>query len=210
MDYVGRLQAHLPEALRLILVKGDGSVSIHADDRAYKPLNWMSPPCTLTETDGLWTVANKAGEELRITLTEVVDDRSFDLGIDPGLVKDGVESHLQELLSERVHVFGDGWSLVRREWPTDIGPVDLMCTDAQGRHVAVEIKRKGEIASVEQITRYVDRLALDPLLVSIRGVLCATAITPQARVLAESRGIDVVVVDYDELRGIVSDKLSLF
>jgi RecB family endonuclease NucS len=210
VDYVGRLQAHLPEALRLILVKGDGSVSIHADDRAYKPLNWMSPPCTLTETDGLWTVANKAGEELRITLTEVVDDRSFDLGIDPGLVKDGVESHLQELLSERVHVFGDGWSLVRREWPTDIGPVDLMCTDAQGRHVAVEIKRKGEIASVEQITRYVDRLALDPLLVSIRGVLCATAITPQARVLAESRGIDVVVVDYDELRGIVSDKLSLF
>jgi RecB family endonuclease NucS len=210
VDYVGRLQAHLPEALRLILVKGDGSVSIHADDRAYKPLNWMSPPCTLTEVEDLWVVTNRAGEELRITLTEIVDDRSFELGVDPGLVKDGVESHLQELLSERVHVFGDGWSLVRREWPTDIGPVDLMCTDSEGRHIAVEIKRKGEIASVEQITRYVDRLSLDPLLVSIRGVLCATAITPQARVLAESRGIDIVVVDYDELRGIVSDRLSLF
>lgn len=210
MDYVGRLQAHLPEALRLILVKGDGSVSIHADDRAYKPLNWMSPPCTLTETDGLWTVANKAGEELRITLTEVVDDRSFDLGIDPGLVKDGVESHLQELLSERVHVFGDGWSLVRREWPTDIGPVDLMCTDAQGRHVAVEIKRKGEIAGVEQLARYLERLVRDPLLEGVRGVLAAQVVTPQARVLAESRGIGVCVLDYDSLRGLESTVPTLF
>jgi RecB family endonuclease NucS len=141
----------------------------------------------------------------------VLSDQSFELGPDPGLVKDGVEAHLQVLLAERVgEVFGVGWSLVRREWQTDIGPVDLMCTDRDGRHVAVEIKRKGEIQSVEQITRYVERLSKDPLLDSVRGVLAATSITPQARVLAESRGIGVVVVDYDELRGIASDRLALF
>jgi RecB family endonuclease NucS len=210
VDYVGRLQAHLPEALRLILVKGDGSVSIHADDRAYKPLNWMSPPCWLTEGPDLWVVTNRTGEELRITISEVVDDRSYELGVDPGLVKDGVEAHLQELLAERCGVLGDGWRLVRREWPTDIGPVDLMCTDTHGNHIAVEIKRKAEIQGVEQLTRYLDRLGQDPLLVSVRGVLAATSVTPQARVLAESRGIAVVVVDYDELRGIASDRLSLF
>jgi RecB family endonuclease NucS len=211
VDYVGRLQAHLPEATRLILVKGDGSVSIHADDRAYKPLNWMSPPCWLQADGQTWTVTNAGGERLLIQVHEVLSDQSFELGPDPGLVKDGVEAHLQVLLAERVgEVFGVGWSLVRREWQTDIGPVDLMCTDRDGRHVAVEIKRKGEIQSVEQITRYVERLSKDPLLDSVRGVLAATSITPQARVLAESRGIGVVVVDYDELRGIASDRLALF
>jgi len=216
VDYMGRLSAHLPEATRLVLVKADGSVSIHADDRAYKPLNWMSPPCTLVvddETEDVaaeWRVTNKDGEELLIRMHEIVSDTSYDLGVDPGLVKDGVEAHLQVLLAERCTVLGDGWTLVRREWMTDIGPVDLMCVDTDGKHVAVEIKRKGEIAGVEQLTRYLDRLRLDPLLREVRGVLAAQQVTPQAKVLAESRGIGVVVVDYDELRGIESSVPTLF
>jgi RecB family endonuclease NucS len=210
VDYAGRLSAHLPSATRLILVKADGSVSIHADDRAYKPLNWMSPPCSLKEADGSWTVENKAGEKLIITLEEVLHDSSHELGVDPGLIKDGVEAHLQELLADRMEVLGAGWSLVRREYPTAIGPVDILCRDAQGGTVAVEIKRRGEIDGVEQLTRYLELLNRDPLLAPVKGVFAAQEIKPQARVLATDRGIDCVVLDYDGLRGIDDDKLKLF
>ncbi|WP_035797930.1 endonuclease NucS [Kitasatospora mediocidica] len=210
VDYAGRLSAHLPSATRLILVKADGSVSIHADDRAYKPLNWMSPPCTLKQGDGTWTVVNKAGEKLIITLEEVLHDSSHELGVDPGLIKDGVESHLQELLADRMEVLGTGWSLVRREYPTPIGPVDILCRDADGGTVAVEIKRRGEIDGVEQLTRYLELLNRDPLLAPVKGVFAAQEIKPQARVLATDRGIGCLVLDYDELRGIDGDKLKLF
>ncbi|MEV7025298.1 endonuclease NucS [Kitasatospora sp. NPDC093558] len=210
VDYAGRLSAHLPSATRLILVKADGSVSIHADDRAYKPLNWMSPPCVLKEADGVWTVENKAGEKLIITLEEVLHDSSHELGVDPGLIKDGVEAHLQELLADRMEVLGAGWSLIRREYPTAIGPVDILCRDSDGTTVAVEIKRRGEIDGVEQLTRYLELLNRDPLLAPVKGVFAAQEIKPQARVLATDRGIGCVVLDYDELRGIDDDKLKLF
>ncbi|MET8540131.1 endonuclease NucS [Kitasatospora sp. NPDC059722] len=210
VDYAGRLSAHLPSATRLILVKADGSVSIHADDRAYKPLNWMSPPCVLKEADGVWTVENKAGEKLIITLEEVLHDSSHELGVDPGLIKDGVEAHLQELLADRMEVLGAGWSLIRREYPTAIGPVDILCRDSDGATVAVEIKRRGEIDGVEQLTRYLELLNRDPLLAPVKGVFAAQEIKPQARVLATDRGIGCVVLDYDELRGIDDDKLKLF
>jgi hypothetical protein len=205
VDYVGRLTAHLPLAPRLILVKADGSVSVHADDRAYKPLNWMSPPCTLRIEDdgaaGVWTVTNKAGERLVITLAEVLHDSTHELGTDPGLVKDGVEAHLQELLAEQVETLGPGWRLVRREFPTAIGPVDLLCRDSGGATVAVEVKRRGEIDGVEQLTRYLDLLNRDPLLAPVRGILAAQEIKPQARVLAVDRGIECRTLDYDTLRG---------
>ncbi|WP_344460424.1 endonuclease NucS [Kitasatospora kazusensis] len=210
VDYAGRLSAHLPSATRLILVKADGSVSIHADDRAYKPLNWMSPPCTLKQADGTWTVTNKAGEKLIITLEEVLHDSSHELGVDPGLIKDGVEAHLQELLADRMEVLGAGWSLIRREYPTAIGPVDILCRDSDGATVAIEIKRRGEIDGVEQLTRYLELLNRDPLLAPVKGVFAAQEIKPQARVLATDRGIGCVVLDYDELRGIDDDKLKLF
>ncbi|MER5350763.1 endonuclease NucS [Kitasatospora sp. NPDC002551] len=210
VDYAGRLSAHLPSATRLILVKADGSVSIHADDRAYKPLNWMSPPCVLKEADGVWTVENKAGEKLIITLEEVLHDSSHELGVDPGLIKDGVEAHLQELLADRMEVLGAGWSLIRREYPTAIGPVDILCRDADGTTIAVEIKRRGEIDGVEQLTRYLELLNRDPLLAPVKGVFAAQEIKPQARVLATDRGIGCVVLDYDGLRGIDDDKLKLF
>ncbi|MFD5462298.1 endonuclease NucS [Kitasatospora sp. NPDC127059] len=210
VDYAGRLSAHLPSATRLILVKADGSVSIHADDRAYKPLNWMSPPCALKVADGVWTVENKAGEKLIITLEEVLHDSSHELGVDPGLIKDGVEAHLQELLADRMEVLGSGWSLIRREYPTAIGPVDILCRDADGATIAVEIKRRGEIDGVEQLTRYLELLNRDPLLAPVKGVFAAQEIKPQARVLATDRGIGCVVLDYDELRGIDDDKLKLF
>jgi endonuclease len=215
VDYVGRLSAHLPPATRLIMVKADGSVSVHADDRAYKPLNWMSPPCTLrgeTAEDGtgLWTVTNKAGEQLLITVTELVHDHSYELGVDPGLVKDGVEAHLQELLADQVETLGVGWRLVRREYPTPIGPVDLLCRDAAGVAVAVEIKRRGEIDGVEQLTRYLELLNRDPLLTPVRGVFAAQEIKPQARVLAGDRGIDCVTLDYATLRGTDDPTSRLF
>jgi RecB family endonuclease NucS len=215
VDYVGRLSAHLPLAPRLILVKSDGSVSVHADDRAYKPLNWMSPPCTLrTEVGhdgaGLWTVTNKADERLLITIEEVLHDSSHELGVDPGLVKDGVEAHLQELLAEHVETLGTGWRLVRREYPTAIGPVDLLCRDAAGVAVAVEIKRRGEIDGVEQLTRYLELLNRDPLLAPVRGVFAAQEIKPQARVLAGDRGIDCVTLDYATLRGTDDPTSRLF
>jgi RecB family endonuclease NucS len=210
VDYVGRLTAHLPSAIRLLLVKADGSVSVHADDRAYKPLNWMSPPCRLSEGDGQWTVTNRAGEQLIITLAEVLHDSTHDLGVDPGLVKDGVEAHLQSLLAEHVTALGAGWTLVRREFPTPIGPVDLLCRDAGGGTVAVEVKRRGEIDGVEQLTRYVELLNRDPLLSPVRGVFAAQEIKPQARVLATDRGIDCVTVDYDALRGLDDPTQRLF
>ena len=210
VDYVGRLTAHLPLAQRLLLVKADGSVSVHSDDRAYKPLNWMSPPCWLIEDPGVWTVQNKAGEKLVISIDEVLHDSKHELGPEPGLVKDGVESHLQELLAEHVTTLGDGWTLVRREYPTAIGPVDLLCRDAEGASVAVEIKRRGEIDGVEQLTRYLELLNRDPLLSPVKGVFAAQQIRPQARTLAEDRGIRCVVLDYDKLRGIEPDEYRLF
>jgi len=210
VDYVGRLVAHLPMAQRLLLVKADGSVSVHSDDRAYKPLNWMSPPCWLIEDPDLWTVQNKAGEKLVVTIDEVLHDSRHELGAEPGLVKDGVESHLQELLAEHVSTLGEGWTLVRREYPTAIGPVDLMVRDADGASVAVEVKRRGEIDGVEQLTRYLDLLNRDPLLAPVHGVFAAQQIKPQARTLAEDRGIRCVTLDYDKLRGIEPDEYRLF
>ena len=216
VDYDGRLTAHLPLATRLILVKADGSVSIHADDRAYKPLNWMSPPCTVRIEAGegdfaeIWRVVNKAGEELRISIAEVHSDTSHELGVDPGLMKDGVEAHLQELLALHVQTLGAGWQLVRREYPTAIGPVDLLCRDDNGAHVAVEIKRRGEIDGVEQLTRYLELLNRDPLLAPVSGVFAAQEIKPQARTLAEDRGIRCEVLDYDVLRGRDDPTLRLF
>jgi hypothetical protein len=201
VDYVGRLSAHLPLATRLVMVKADGSVSVHADDRAYKPLNWMSPPCRIEEAPGVWRVVNKAGEELRITLDEIFHDTAFEFGPDPGLQKDGVEAHLQELLAASPAVLGAGFTLVRREYPTAIGPVDLLCRDTDGGTVAIEVKRRGEIDGVEQLTRYLELLNRDPLLVPVTGILAAQEIKPQARVLAADRGIRCVTVDYDTLRG---------
>ena len=214
VDYVGRLTAHLPLATRLLLVKADGSVLVHSDGGSYKPLNWMSPPCALVETPGAggpdtWTVTNKAGEQLIVTLFEVLHDSSHELGVDPGLVKDGVEAHLQKLLAEHIHTLGVGYRLVRREFPTPIGPVDIMARDPQGGAVAVEIKRRGEIDGVEQLSRYLSLLNRDPLLAPVQGVFAAQEIKPQARTLAEDRGIRCVVLDYDLLRGIdnVQDRL---
>ena len=214
VDYVGRLTAHLPEATRLILFKADGSVSIHADDRAYKPLNWMSPPCFTTEvseTDKkIITVENKDGERLVITVSQVIHNSTHELGIDPGLVKDGVEAHLQVLLAEHVETFGKNWQLVRREYPTAIGPVDLLCKDESGKTVAVEIKRRGDIDGVEQLTRYLELLNRDGLIAPVSGVFAAQEIKPQAKVLAEDRGIRCVVVDYDALRGLDRKDERLF
>lgn len=210
VDYAGRLTAHLPMATRLLLVKSDGSVSVHSDDRAYKPLNWMSPPCWLIEDGKLWIVENKQGEKLVISIEEVFHDYSQALGAEPGLQKDGVEAHLQELLAEHIKTLGDGYTLVRREFPTAIGPVDIMARDAEGRSVAVEIKRRGEIDGVEQLTRYLELLNRDPLLAPVQGVFAAQIIKPQARTLAEDRGIRCLTLDYDELRGIESDEFRLF
>ena len=214
VDYVGRLTAHLPEATRLILFKADGSVSIHADDRAYKPLNWMSPPCFTTETNEtdkkIITVENKAQERLVITVSQVIHNSTHELGVDPGLVKDGVEAHLQVLLAEHVETFGKNWQLVRREYPTAIGPVDLLCKDEFGKTVAVEIKRRGDIDGVEQLTRYLELLNRDALIAPVSGVFAAQEIKPQAKVLAEDRGIRCVVVDYDALRGLDRKDERLF
>ncbi|MBI5338001.1 MAG: endonuclease NucS [Mycolicibacterium rufum] len=211
VDYVGRLTAHLPSARRLLLIKADGSVSVHADDRAYKPLNWMSPPCWMVEdADGLWVVQNKAGEQLRITIEAIEHDSSHALGVDPGLVKDGVEAHLQALLAEHVELLGAGYTLVRREYMTPIGPVDLLCRDEQGRSVAVEIKRRGEIDGVEQLTRYLELLNRDSVLAPVAGVFAAQQIKPQARTLAVDRGIRCLILDYDKMRGMDSDEFRLF
>lgn len=214
VDYVGRLTAHLPSARRLVLVKADGSVSVHADDRAYKPLNWMSPPCRLAEhLDGesaLWVVENKSGEQLRITVEDIEHDSSHELGLDHGLVKDGVEAHLQQLLAGHVELLGSGYTLVRREYMTAVGPVDLLCRDEHGGSVAVEIKRRGEIDGVEQLTRYLELLNRDTLLAPVSGIFAAQQIKPQARTLAIDRGIRCVTLDYDAMRDMGSDEFRLF
>ena len=210
VEYSGRLSARLEEATRLLMVKADGSVLIHSDGGSYKPLNWMSPPCTLREDDSMWEVSNKSGERLLITLHEIFSDQAHELGLDPGLVKDGVEAQLQVLLSERPQVIGEGWTLVRREYMTAIGPVDLLVRDANGRHVAIEIKRRGEIDGVEQLTRYLDLLNRDPQLAPVRGILAAQEIKPQARVLATDRGIDCLILDYEALKGIDDGRPRLF
>jgi len=210
VNYAGRLSAHLPTALRLLIVKADGSVLVHSDGGSYKPLNWMSPPCRLTEEPGRWVVTGKSGEALTIDIEDIVSDTSFELGVDPGLTKDGVESHLQELLAAQMQVLGEGWRLVRREYPTAIGPVDLMCRDAAGGSVAIEIKRRGEIDGVEQLTRYLELLNRDPLLAPVQGIFAAQEIRPQARVLAEDRGIRCLILDYDAMRGTDDGALRLF
>ncbi len=216
VDYAGRLTAHLPMATRVLMIKADGSVLVHSDGGSYKPLNWMSPPCTLREgatDDGVaeWTVTNpKTDDTLRILLEEVLHDSSHKLGLDPGLQKHGVERHLQELLAEHPASLADGLTLVRREFPTAIGPVDLMCRDIAGGAVAVEIKRRGEIDGVEQLTRYLELLNRDPLLAPVRGIFAAQEIKPQARVLATDRGIACTVVDYDALRGLDDPSHRLF
>ena len=213
VDYAGRLAAHLPEANRLIMVKADGCVAIHADGGAYKPLNWMNAPNIITEVrDDVhqWVVTNHKKETLTITLYEVIADTAHELGEDPGLQKDGVEAHLQELLAASPAAIEDGLSLVRREYPTAIGPIDLLCKDPGGTTVAIEVKRRGEIDGVEQLGRYIERLQLDSSLGEIRGVFVAQSIKPQAKVLAESRGFTWVEVDYDDLRGMAPDELRLF
>lgn len=227
VDYAGRLTAHLPMATRLILVKADTSVSIHADDRAYKPLNWMSPPCTLTVRDPepdeaattadvdpwitqVWTVAGPQGDTLQISVGEIFHDSSHDLGVDPGLQKDGVEAHLQALLAENPATFGEGYSLVQREYLTPIGPVDLLLRNPDGAYVAVEVKRRGEIDGVEQLTRYLELMNRDPLMGQVSGVFAAQQIKPQARTLAVDRGITCLTVDYDALRGLDNAEERLF
>ncbi|WP_244929325.1 endonuclease NucS [Nocardioides sp. W7] len=219
IDYAGRLTAHLPMATRVLMVKADGSVLVHSDGGSYKPLNWMSPPCTLREgttDDGTpeWTVTStKTDDTLRILLAEVISDSSHDLGVDPGLQKDGVEKHLQELLAEHPGTLSPGLTLVRREFPTAIGPVDLMCRDGEGVSVAVEIKRRGDIDGVLQLGRYLELLNRDPLLTGkgpVRGIFAAQVIRPQARVLAEDRGMTCALVDYDALRGLDDPTVRLF
>ena len=210
VDYAGRLTAHLPEAVRLVMVKADGCVAIHADGGAYKPLNWMNAPNSLRDEGDRWVVSNPKGEMLTITLHEVFSDSEHDLGDDPGLQKDGVEAHLQELLAATPHAIEVGLTLVRREYPTAIGPIDIVCRDADGCVVAVEVKRRGEIDGVEQLARYIERLKLDSSLGEVRGVFVAQSVKPQARVLAEARGFRWVEVDYDELRGMRPDELRLF
>jgi len=222
VDYAGRLSAHLPLATRLLLVKADGSVLVHSDSLSYKPLNWMSPPCTLTVLDPepeqvalgvieLWKVsAVKTADLLVVSIHEILHDSAHDLGIDPGLQKDGVEAHLQKLLADQIQVLGDGYRLVRREYMTAIGPVDILATDASGRSVAVEIKRRGDIDGVEQLTRYLELMNRDPLLAPVAGVFAAQEIKPQARTLAQDRGIRCVILDYDELRGLDDPHSRLF
>jgi RecB family endonuclease NucS len=222
VDYAGRLSAHLPLATRLILVKADGSVLVHADSLSYKPLNWMSPPCTLSELEpdedqraagvsAVWKVTHtKTADLLLISLHEVLHDSTHELGEDPGLVKDGVEAHLQKLLADQIGLLGDGHRLVRREYMTAIGPVDILATDGRGATVAVEIKRRGDIDGVEQLTRYLELLNRDPLLAPVSGVFAAQEIKPQARTLATDRGIRCLTLDYDAMRGVDDPHSRLF
>ncbi len=238
VDYAGKLAAHLPMATRVLMIKADGSVLVHSDGGSYKPLNWMSPPCTIVvatdeEDRTEWLVESKSGDTLRIVIDEVIADHAYELGIDPGLQKDGVEKHLQELLADHPSSVSTGLTLVQREYPTAIGPIDLLCRDTvavevegddevvgadspeataldRPRHWAVEVKRKATIDAVEQLSRYVELLNRDPLLAPVGGVLAAQTIAPQARTLAENRGFRCVVLDYDALRGMESTDLRLF
>jgi hypothetical protein len=222
VDYAGRLSAHLPLATRLLMIKSDGSVLVHSDGGSYKPLNWMSPPCsvTITEPDedqadagitALWTVTHgKTADQLVVSVYEVQHDSAHELGIDPGLIKDGAESHLQKLLAEHIHLLGDGFTFVRREYMTAIGPVDILAQDAAGQSVAVELKRNGDIDGVEQLTRYLDLMNRDPHLAPVTGVFAAQTIKPQARKLAEDRGIRCLLLDYDAMRGLDDTASKLF
>jgi RecB family endonuclease NucS len=211
VEYSGRLSARLPEAVRLLMLKADGSVLVHCDGGGYKPLNWMTPPTAIDEIGDRIVVRKVKGEDqLEIHLVEVLSDMTVECDLESGLEKDGVEFHLQELLADAPEWCGEGFRLVRREWPTDIGPVDLMCRDAEDEWVAVEIKRMGTIDAVEQLTRYLDRLRQDPAMAGCRGVLAAQVVKPQARVLAESRGIAWVEVDLAVLRGEREPALTLF
>ncbi|OCG76446.1 endonuclease NucS [Microbacterium sediminis] len=222
VDYTGRLNAHLPLAKRVLMHKGDGSLLIHSDGGSYKPLNWMSPPCRLdviapdeelaaAGVVEVWKVTHqKTGDALLVRIHEIISDSSHDLGVDPGLIKDGVESDLQRLLAAQVDRIAEGATLVRREYPTAIGPVDLLVRDAQGGPIAIEVKRRGDIDGVEQLTRYLELPGRDPLLTGIQGVFAAQEIKPQARVLAEDRGIRCLVLDYDDMKGIESGIPRLF
>jgi RecB family endonuclease NucS len=222
VDYAGRLSAHLPLATRLLMLKSDGSVLVHSDGGSYKPLNWMSPPCSLAISapdelqveagiTELWTVTHaKTADQLIVSIYEVQHDSAHELGIDPGLIKDGVEAHLQKLLAEHIHLLGDGHTLVRREYMTAIGPVDILARDAQGASVAVELKRRGDIDGVEQLTRYLELMNRDPHLAPVVGVFAAQQIKPQARTLAEDRGIRCLVLDYDAMRGLDDTASKLF
>ncbi|MFT4468467.1 endonuclease NucS [Arthrobacter sulfonylureivorans] len=222
VDYIGRLRAHLPLATRLLMVKADGSVLIHSDGGSYKPLNWMSPPATLRVADPeaddaesgvqeVWHVQHaKSDDRLVISIHEHLHEYSHDLGVDPGLVKDGVEADLQRLLAEQIHRLGPGHTLVRREYMTAIGPVDILARNAEGGTVAVELKRRGDIDGVEQLTRYLELLNRDPLLAPVKGIFAAQQIKPQARVLATDRGIDCLTLDYDEMRGVDDAESRLF
>jgi RecB family endonuclease NucS len=212
VEYSGRLSARLPEALRLVMLKADGSVLVHADAGGYKPLNWMTPPTVVEEEDGRIVVRKLRGEDrLDIVLAEVLSDVTHPMDFDADqLEKDGVEADLQALLAEEPAWCGEGFRLVRREWPTDIGPVDLMCRDGEDGWVAVEIKRVGTIEAVEQLARYLERIRLDPAMADCRGVLAAQVVKPQARVLAEARGLDWIEVDLAELRGQRAPALTLF
>ncbi|WP_394159428.1 endonuclease NucS [Galactobacter valiniphilus] len=222
VDYEGRLRAHLPSAKRLLMVKADGSVLIHSDGGSYKPLNWMSPPATMHSTapsdeeraEGIvevWRVQHaKSDDHLTIRITEKISDTAHELGLDPGLIKDGVESDLQRLLAEQIHLIGAGATLVRREYMTAIGPVDILARDASSHTVAIELKRRGDIDGVEQLTRYLELLNRDPLLAPVRGIFAAQQIKPQARTLAEDRGIECLVLDYDAMRGVDDAESRLF
>jgi endonuclease len=222
VDYAGRLTAHLPMATRVLMLKSDGSVLVHSDGGSYKPLNWMSPPCTLdigepgaadvaSGVSAVWMVRHtKTDDRLVVRVHEVLHDSAHELGVDPGLVKDGVEAHLQRLLAEQIVTLGDGYTLVRREYMTAIGPVDILCRDASGGSVAVEIKRRGEIDGVEQLTRYLELMNRDPILAPVTGVFAAQEIKPQARVLATDRGIRCLTLDYDGLRGMDNSEHRLF
>ena len=222
VDYVGRLTAHLPLATRLLMVKADGSVLVHSDGGSYKPLNWMAPPCRMAEVEPTddereegvvmaWAVQHtKSEDRLRVLIHEVLHDSEHDLGVDPGLVKDGVEAQLQALLAEHIETLGTGYTLIRREYMTAIGPVDIMCRNADGATVAVELKRRGDIDGVEQLTRYLELLNRDPLLAPVSGVFAAQQIKPQARTLAQDRGIRCVTLDYEALKGMDDAESRLF
>ena len=224
-EYPGRLQATLPMARRVLLIKADNSLLIFSELGSYKPLNWMASPCTITDITPdyadddpatevpqkvIRATATKSTDILEVTLQHIYSDETYDLGEDPGLIKDGVEDHLQRYLAEQIERIGEGATLVRREYPTAIGPVDIMAIDGSGVHVAIEIKRHGGIDGVEQLTRYCELLNRDPLLAPVRGIFAAQTITPQARTLATDRGFECLLLDYDEMRGVEDDSLRLF
>lgn len=222
VDYAGRLTAHLPRAKRLLMLKNDGSVLVHSDAGSYKPLNWMNAPCLITVEDPhpeaqelgiiqIWRVQQaKTADMLQINIFEIVEELNHDLGDDPGLIKDGVEAHLQELLADQLHLVDEDVTLIRREFFTAIGPVDILARDSKGQTIAIELKRRGDIDGVEQLTRYLELLNRDPAFAPVRGIFAAQEIKPQARTLAEDRGIECLVLDYDQMRGMQSEIPTLF